>query len=195
MKMKGRESGMPAESWWSSFYDVEQALDILMGSHIGDGNIVDFGSGYGTFTLPAALRTSGIVSALDIELELIEQLQKKARNLNRLNIEAIRRDFVNDGTGLEPNSQSHVMIYNLLHIENPIILLREANRILKPSGVVSVMHWRSDIPTPRGPSLTIRPSPIQCEQWSANAGFKHIQHLPLGESCPFHFGLSARKIL
>jgi len=40
------------------------------------------------------------------------------------------------------------MIYNLLHIEQPEKLLKEAGRILKPGGTVSVIHWRSDIETP-----------------------------------------------
>lgn len=72
-------------------------------------------------------------------------------------------------------------------------LLIEAYRILKPNGSVSIMHLRSDISTPRGPSLDIRPSLQQCEKWSIGAGFKNVSHVPLDGGCPFHFGLIAIK--
>ena len=38
-------------------------------------------------------------------------------------------------------------------------------RILKDDGIISIIHWRSDIQTPRGPSLDIRPKPQDCEKW------------------------------
>jgi SAM-dependent methyltransferase len=85
------------------------------------------------------------------------------------------------------------MIYNLLHLENPEALLAEAYRILKSDGVLSVIHWRSDIPTPRGPSLSIRPSLEQCRRWMTQAGFKAIELVDLQHCCPFHFGLIGRR--
>ena len=51
------------------------------------------------------------------------------------------------------------MLFYILHNENPEILLSEAWRILKPSCKIGIIHWRSDIETPRGPSLSIRPKP------------------------------------
>ena len=109
------------------------------------------------------------------------------------NIDAIVRDFVAQGTGLADGAQAHVMIYNLLHLEYPGALLAEAHRILQPGGVLSVIHWRSDIPTPRGPSLAIRPSPDQCRRWIAEAGFEDIELVDLQHCCPFHFGLTGRR--
>ena len=51
--MKGRESGMPSETYWETFFNVETTLDILTGSSI-EGNVLEFGCGYGSFTLPVA---------------------------------------------------------------------------------------------------------------------------------------------
>jgi hypothetical protein len=85
------------------------------------------------------------------------------------------------------------MIFNLLHLEQPVDLLREAYRTLQDGGVLSVIHWRSDIPTPRGPSLAIRPTPEQCREWMAEAGFRAIESVDLQSCCPFHFGLLARR--
>lgn len=189
--MKGRESGMPEESWWASFFDVEGALDSLLGKGNIQGDLVEFGSGYGTFVLPAARRTKGIVTALDVEPEMVALVRQKASELHLINVEVVQRDFVADGTGLEAGSHSHAMIYNLLHLENPVGLLREAHRILKPKGTLSVMHWRSDIPTPRGPSLHIRPLPEQCRDWMIEAGFTGVTAVNIHAFCPYHFGLVA----
>lgn len=80
------------------------------------------------------------------------------------------RDFAADGTDLPDGAAVHAMLFNLLHIENPVGLLREALRVLGPGGSASVIHWRSDIETPRGPSPAIRPSPERCARWAEEAG-------------------------
>lgn len=191
--MKGRESGMPDEAYWATFFDPEGSLDRLLGIDAVNGNIVEFGCGYGTFTLPAARRTKGIVTALDIEPEMVGHVRKKAEAAGHDNIRPVVRDFVTNGTGLPDASQAHAMIFNLLHLDEPLALLREAHRNLHVSGTLSVIHWRSDISTPRGPSLEIRPTPQQCREWMAEAGFKEIRPADLQVFCPYHFGLVARR--
>lgn len=191
--MKGRESGMPDESWWSGFFDAEAAIRDFLGTAGVEGHVVELGCGYGTFTLPIARCSKGIVTALDIEPEMVARVQQQAMANRLFNIHAELRDFVAHGTGLDTGSQAHAMIYNLLHLEHPVALLREAHRTLQVGGMLSVMHWRSDIPTPRGPSLDIRPTPEQCQAWLDEAGFHTIQSVDLQRSCPFHFGLLATR--
>ena len=192
MNMKGRESGMPDETYWASFFEAEVAIDKLLGLLV-EGNVIEFGCGYGSFTLPAAQRTAGLVTALDIEPEMVDCVRQKAVTFDLPNIQAELRDFVAQGTGVATGSQAHAMIFNLLHLEQPVALLREAYRTLQDGGVLSVIHWRSDIPTPRGPSLTIRPTPEQCREWMTEAGFHTIESIDLQSCCPFHFGLLARR--
>lgn len=189
--MKGRESGMPEEEFWSRFFDPEGALERLLGRSKVRGNLVEYGCGYGTFTIPAARRTTGMVSALDIEPEMVARLRSKAEASRLTNIRVQLRDFVANGTGLDSASQSHAMVFNLLHLEHPVALLHEVHRVLQSGGTLSVMHWRSDIPTPRGPSLEIRPTPEQCRTWIHEAGFGRITIVDLEECCPFHYGLVA----
>lgn len=191
--MKGRESGMPDEAYWSSFFDHEAALEQLLGDSSECENVVEFGCGYGTFTLPAARRASGIVTALDIETDMVEIVVRKADAARLGNVRVALRDFVAEGTGLESGTQSHAMIFNLLHIEDPVALLREAYRVLAYGGSLSVIHWRRDIPTPRGPSLSIRPSTQQCRTWMEEAGFRSVHSVDLESCCPYHFGLVGRK--
>lgn len=192
MRMKGRESGMPDEAYWASFFEAEVAIDRLLGPAVL-GNAIEFGCGYGSFTVPAARRTTGRVIALDIEPEMVDCVRQKAVALALHNIQADVRDFVAHGTGVDSGSQAHAMIFNLLHLEEPVALLREAYRTLQDGGVLSVIHWRSDVPTPRGPSLEIRPTPEQCRAWIADAGFRSIESVDLQDCCPFHFGLLARR--
>lgn len=191
--MKARESGMPDEAYWNTFFDVECAIKRLLGAGGCQGDAIEFGSGYGTFTLPAARHTTGTLFALDIEPALIASLHGKAARQGIANIQATVRDFVADGSGLASATQAHALVYNLLHLEQPVALLQEAWRVLQPGGRLSVIHWRSDIPTPRGPSLDIRPSPAQCKGWIAAAGFASIQDVDVSDCCLYHFGIVATR--
>jgi SAM-dependent methyltransferase len=75
--MKARESGMPDEEMWDTFFNVDTILEGL-GIFDLSGNIVDLGCGYGTFFLPAARKNKGTIHAVDIEKEMIQVVQKKA---------------------------------------------------------------------------------------------------------------------
>ncbi len=191
--MKGRESGMPDEGYWSSFFDADGLVDRLVATQIKQGDVVEFGTGYGTFTLPVARKISGIVHGFDIESELVDIVLERCNRLGLMNVQLETRDFVLDGTGLSDESMAHVMIYNLLHIEHPVELLKEAFRILKPGGSVSVIHWRRDIQTPRGPSMDIRPGPEQCERWGKEAGFYKTENQDIAAVAPYHYGIIIYK--
>lgn len=189
--MKGRESGMPAEEDWESYFDGEAAIERIFDSGTVNGDVVDFGCGYGTFTIPAAARMRGTLTALDIDPAMVGLVEDKAAQEGLANVRAVVRDFIGQGTGLPDASQAHAMVFNLLHIEDPLGLLREVRRILKPEGSVSVIHWRSDVPTPRGPPLEIRPSLEQCRAWLLASGFATATAVDIADACPYHFALVA----
>lgn len=191
--VKIRESGMPDEARWVGFFDCKAAIVKLFGAAQVQGDVIEFGCGYGSFTVPAAQRTYGLVTALDIEPAMIAAVRGMAAGLGLHNVRAELRDFVADGAGVAAGSQAQAMIFNLLHLAQPVALPREARRSLQDGGVLSVMHWRSDIPTPHGPSLEIRPTPPQCRQRMADAGFRAIEYVEPQEACPFHFGLVGRR--
>lgn len=188
--MKARDSGMPPEEMWRGFFDAPEilrALDVVG----AQADIVEFGCGYGTFTVEAARRTRGLVRALDIEESMVRATEAKAREFGLTNIRALRRDIIADGTGLDEASVDCALLFNILHTELPVPLLREALRVLRPGGRVGIIHWIHDASTPRGPALAIRPRPEQCREWLHAAGFVDVSatiDLP-----PYHYGLSARK--
>lgn len=156
------------------------------------GDVVEFGCGYGTFTLPAAKLLSGRVYALDIDPEMVTATCRKATEAGLTNVSARVRDFLADGTGLPDASVGYAILFNLLHVENPIGLLGEARRVLVPGGLAGIIHWRSDIPTPRGPSAPIRPTREECRAWAETAGLTLVREESLC-CCSWHWGLIMRR--
>jgi SAM-dependent methyltransferase len=188
--MKVRESGMPAENIWQSFFKPGQILGLLgLDERVADA--VDFGCGYGTFTIPAALKVRGMVYSFDIDPQMIDATRKKALRRRLKNIRLHLCDFMSDGTGLPDASADYAMLYNILHAKEPARLLSEAFRILRPGGTAGIMHWNYDPKTPRGPPMNIRPRPEQCAQWAESAGFIIVKrHISLP---PYHYGIVAQK--
>lgn len=187
--MKGRESGMPEQKFWETFFNTPLILECLE-INASIKTLVELGSGYGTFTIPVAKQISGQVIALDIESDLVRDLRNLAQEENVTTICAEVRDFMEKGTGVKSASVDYVMAFNLLHIENPVMLLKEAYRILRDGGKFGVIHWNYDATTPRGPSLAIRPTPEQCVSWATEVGLKKIGQFDFK---PFHYGLLFQK--
>jgi ubiquinone/menaquinone biosynthesis C-methylase UbiE len=158
------------------------------------GDVVEFGCGYGTFTIPAAKYATGRVYAFDIEPDMVAHTLGKAQEAGLSKVVGIVRDFVTDDTGLPDATAGRAMLFNILHIERPLTLLREAYRVLTPGGEVGIIHWRRDIETPRGPSLGIRPTAERCREWAEQVGFEFIRQEPLN-CCSWHWGLVMRRPL
>ncbi len=188
--MKIRESGMPEESYWESFFNPDMILSKLQ----FDGtikNALEFGSGYGTFTIPAAKIIKGNIYALDIDSSMIERLKQKITEESIPNINVRQIDFIKEGTKLNDSTMDYTMLFNILHTKDPVKLLNEAYRILKPNGKIGIIHWIYSADTPRGPSLKIRPKPEQCINWLMEANFKLVSEvIPLP---PYHYGIIGSK--
>ncbi len=188
--MKLKESGMPEEVMWKGFFNPNKILRVLgLSKRVGD--VVDFGCGYGTFTIPVAKIVSGKVYAIDIEPEMVKEIQRKSRVDGLNNVEAILRDFMAEGSGLEDESVDYIFLFNILYTtEDPEKLIRESYRILKPEGKLGIIHWNYDSTTPRGPPMEIRPRPEQVISWAINSGFNSPAKYDLR---PYHYGIVLTK--
>jgi len=190
--MKGRESGMPRRSQWEDFFDADEIVREVSCPN-SRRHVVEFGCGYGTFTVAAArLPGVGTLSAFDIDLEMVQITSDRLREFQDLSCRVEELDFLENKLPIESRSIDWVMIFNLLHVERPAVLIDEAKRVLKDAGVLSVIHWRCDLETPRGPSLGIRPTLDQCCHWCEAKGFVEERHMHFKHS-PWHWGLMMRK--
>jgi len=181
---------MPDEEMWSQFFDVEKILDELEIDEKIE-KLVDLGSGYGTFTIPAAKRIKGKVYAYDIENEMIEKLESKSLKEKLQNVSLFNKDFIKEGTGLVNEEIDFVFLFNILHAKESESILKEAHRILKKNGRLGVIHWNYDPSTPRGPAMEIRPRPEDLKSLLIDTGFSILKYninLP-----PFHYGILAQN--
>lgn len=178
---------MPAVEQWESYFDATGILESL-GCRRLSGDAIEFGCGYGTFTIPAAQRISGTIYALDIDPIMVEATADRVWRAGLKNVIVEQRDFVTHGCGREYRSACLVLLFNILHIEDPVNLLKEAHRVLRPGGIVGVIHWNYDVNTPRGPPLDIRPQPKQCKAWGEVAGLRWVRDQVLPGS-RWHWGM------
>jgi SAM-dependent methyltransferase len=188
--MKLRESGMPAQDYWETLLDASAILDAFAFS-AATGDVAELGCGYGTFAVPLAQRIRGTVHALDLDPAMVAATTQRATAAGLANLRASARDVLADGFGVPSASCDAALLFNILHAEEPIALLRAARDVVRPGGLVAVIHWRSDVATPRGPSLAIRPRPDQIIAWAAQAGLSAAGGsfaLP-----PWHFGLKLHR--
>ena len=189
--MKLRESGMPQETVWASFFDPEKVLSMLQLTE-ECGDVVDFGCGYGTFSIAAARRIRGTVFALDMDAQMLESTRANAAAKGIVNIHFRLRDFAADGSGLADGSVDYALLFNILHGEQPVDLLRETHRVLRSGGRLGIIHWNRDPQTPRGPPMSIRPSVDNCLRWAETAGF-HPIHEGVVDLPPYHYGISLQR--
>jgi len=182
---------MPEEAYWESLFDVPLILDRL-GIGAGLSDVVEFGCGYGTFTIPVAKRISGTLTAFDIDPRMVERTRQRAAAAGAGNVLYFVRDVFAEGFGGEPGSKDTCLLFNILHCEEPVRLLAEAARVVRPGGAVLVIHWRHDPATPRGPDLEIRPQPEQIAVWAKNTGLLQAQG-PVLDLPPWHYGLRLRR--
>ena len=190
--MKGRESGMPPRLRWEEFFDADEVVRKLS-CPSSRRQVVEFGCGYGTFS-QAVARLPGVeeINAFDIDPEMVKTTSDRLRVFGGLTWRVEQLDFMDRRLPMEAESSDWVMVFNLLHIEHPGVLIEEARRLLRPAGVLSIVHWRTDVETPRGPSLDIRPTPEQCCHWCEASGFVMEREM-LFTGSPFHWGLMMRK--
>ena len=181
--MKIRDSGMPDEAYWETLLDVPLILARFDIGRFHD--VAELGCGYGTFTVPIARSIRGTVYTFDVEPDMIARTEARSAGLR---VVASNRDVMESGFGIQADA---VLLFNILHCDQPEQLLRHAANALTPGGEVLAIHWRHD-KTPRGPDLTIRPTPEQIAAWASNAGLEQIGNVL--DLPPWHYGLRLQEL-
>lgn len=184
-----RESGMPEKDHWESFFNATEILKKFALDSI-NGPILDFACGYGTFTIPLAILNKNHIYCLDINSDYLKLLQKEAQKNKITNIMIFNHNILTEEF-VFPERVLAVLLFNILHCEHPKIIIKKLAQYLKPDAKFFVIHWRSDIDTPRGPSLEIRPKPEDIIALMESLGFE--KDLYFKEISKYHYGISFKR--
>lgn len=187
--MKIDDSGMPKETYWNSLFDLSNIFGWMnLAQNI---DIAEIGCGYGTFTVPIAQNISGKIFAFDIDPMMVKATENNLFGMGFHHVHCAVRDVLEKGTGLDNSTVDVVLLFNMLHFAERRLLLAEAERILRPNGKVFVIHWRKDIPTPRGPNIELRPDLPQIISAIDGTGLRFFGNNTLLE--PYHWGVELIK--
>lgn len=132
---------------------------------------MDVGCGDGFFTIPAAqlVGEKGVVYAVDTDAAAIEKLKDKAAEKGLANITA--KVGAAEETVFCTECADIVFYSRVLHdFRDPTKVLRNAKRMLKPTGTLVNLDWKKK-PTLFGPPLRIRFSEEQAANLIKAAGF------------------------
>jgi len=133
----------------------DQIMDALL---IGEGSTVaDLGAGGGWFTVRLARRVgpNGRVYAEDIQPEMIGAIE---RRVEREGLQKVVKTVLGTPTDpkIPPGSLDAVLIVDAYHeMEQPVTLLRNLAKSLKPTGVIGIVNYKKDGAGP-GPKLEER---------------------------------------
>lgn len=117
--------------------------------------IVDFGCGYGHYTMGCALalENTGKVIAIDCDSKAIKWINEKEKMFSINNIETIKTGGEST-ISLPDNSVDVILLYDILHIQDKNTakslapaLYKEAYRVLKKNGILSTLNFISDVKT------------------------------------------------
>lgn len=153
----------------------------------------DVGCGPGYFALPVAerVRPDGRVYALDISPEMLAMCRERARARG---LDAVVVALQNDEHKLPLNDDSldGAWLANVFHeLDDPVALLGELRRALKPGGRLVVVDWKP-VEMEIGPPLEHRVPVEAVVRALREAGFEAIREHALYEH---HYAVTARRPL
>lgn len=148
----------------------EKVIDYLA---IRDGDVIaDIGAGSGYFSVLLSKRVgdSGRIYAVDIENEMIEYIEKRAKKERLNNIKTILSK-PDDPLLLESSIDLIFICDTYHHIEGRDNYLKILKKVLKKNGRLAIVDFHV-VDTPVGPPLNIRISKDKIMGEVLKAGFK-----------------------
>jgi ubiquinone/menaquinone biosynthesis C-methylase UbiE len=132
----------------------DQIMDALQ---IGEGSVVaDLGAGGGWFTVRLARRVgpNGRVFAEDVQRQMIDAIKRRMEREGLRNVHAVLGTPVDPG--VPPASLDAALMVDAYHeFEQPVTLLRNVARALKPTGLIGIVNYKKDGGGP-GPEMEAR---------------------------------------
>ncbi|EKD43944.1 MAG: hypothetical protein ACD_72C00063G0002 [uncultured bacterium] len=147
--------------------------------------VADMGCGRtGHFVFPAAriVGPRGMVYAVDILKDVLENINSWVRSQSHDNIQTIWSDIeMVDKTPIPAKSLDACFFMNVLSaLKNRNGALSEAARLLKDDGSVVVIDWQKKLAT-LGPSDEAMLSPLKLTELAKESGLRLIESYPVSE--------------
>lgn len=157
--------------------------------------VAELGCGnFGFFTFPLARKVGkkGIVYAVDILKNSLDEVERRLKENNLEQVQPIWSDLeIYKGTKIESESLDSAFLVNVLHQSNKRPeMIREAGRMLKRGGKLVIVEWNS-ADTPLGPPLERRLKKEALKNAALKLGYEIEEEFEAGD---FHFGLILVKI-
>jgi|SRR5690625_2364170 len=152
-RFASRKHEIPCPFWLRGLVEIDNPLTksnkakvIIEQSKIQPGmHVIDFGCGPGRLTVPLAecVCPNGTVTAVDMQVEMLRRVEKKAAEKNLKNIEFVQGRI---GAGeLQLSSCHHALLVNVLgEIPDQQAAFTEIYKVLEPKGILTVAETRFD---------------------------------------------------
>jgi SAM-dependent methyltransferase len=150
----------------------DQVMDAL---HIAEGSdVADLGAGGGWFTIRLArrVRPNGKVYAVDVQRLMIEAIQRRVQREGLTNVTPWLGGA--DDPRLPAPVDAVLIVDAFPEIENPVVLLRNVGRSVKPQGRIGIIDYREGEGGP-GPPPEDRVAPGEVIATAALAGLKLVE--------------------
>jgi len=168
---------------------------ILKKSKIASGaTVADLGcgsAGHLVFPIASIVGINGKVYAVDILKNILETVNRKAKQENFKNVKTVWSDIeVFGATDIEQNSIDTIFVVNTFYItKKKNEVMREIVRLLKKSGRVVFVDWKNSF-SPFGPPSELRVSIDLLKDLAKNNGLKFDEEFFVGQ---YHYGLIFEK--
>ena len=160
----------PDREAWQKPDQIMDALGVADG-----GTVADLGAGGGWFTIRLARRVgpNGVVYAEDIQRLMIEAIARRVQKEGLQNVRTVLG--AKDDPRLPAGSLDAVLIVDAFHeMDEPVALLRNAARALKPQGLIGIIDFKEGEGGP-GPAPEERVAPGVILETATAAGLKLVR--------------------
>ena len=151
----------------------DQVMDAL---HVAEGTVVaDIGAGGGWFTVRLARRVgpNGRVYAVDVQRLMIEAIQRRVQREGFTNVVPVLGDYDDPKLPADARTDAVLMVDAFHEMEDPVLMLRNIMRTLKPQGRIGIIDYREGDGGPGPDAIERKPASVAISQ-AAAAGLKLV---------------------
>jgi ubiquinone/menaquinone biosynthesis C-methylase UbiE len=167
--------GKPPGAGRSSFDQIDQSIVFPALRLTGSTVFVDLGCGKGDYVMAVAdqIGAGGKIYGIDAWQPAIDELRQSVEDVGLTNVQPMLAD-VTDMVPLPDHVADVCLMAHVLHDFKREVgaqgALREAARILKPTGILAIIEPKK-VEAPYGPPLHVRLAPEEVEELIRPFGF------------------------